>query len=373
MGKASSKGNGSRASTKGEPSDARQLLSSAGMKIDSVALGDCIERLGKIAEPCVDLVFADPPFNIGYEYDAYKDNVAHDEYVGWTRRWMSACVAVLKPAGSFYIAIGDNCAAEARIIGAELGLTLRNWIIWHYTFGQNTRAMFAKAHTHILYFVRDAKKFTFHDEQVRFPSARHTEYSDRRANPMGRVPDDVWNEFPRVCGTFAERAGWHGCQMPEALLMRIIRVSSDAGDLVLDPFVGSGTTVTAAAKLDRHYLGIDISEKYISHCRKRLRSAKRDASRAYRGNGLTWPTLHIETLAQLYRETGTAFTRLVPNHVAMDCFVRLLNARLSTEYTPDEVGHLLTWLGERNRLPKLRNDRPYRRSKRQDDSKPLFA
>lgn len=339
-------------------------LSDAGMEVDTVVHGDCIELLGKISEPCVDLVFADPPFNIGYTYDQYKDDVDYQEYVDWTERWMSACVDVLKPTGSFYIAIGDHYAAEVRMIGRELGLDLRNWIIWHYTFGQSTKAMFAKAHTHIFYFVKNAKKFTFNDEQVRFPSARHTEYSDRRANPMGRVPDDVWDDFPRVCGTFAERAGWHGCQMPEALLMRIIRASSDPGQLVLDPFVGSGTTVASAAKLDRHYLGIDISQQYVSHCRKRLETAKPEATETYRGNGFTWPNLHVDALWQLYRETGTAHHNLVPNRVAMECFVRLLNTRLDSDYEVDEVCGLLTWLGERNKLPKLRNDRPYRIRKR---------
>jgi hypothetical protein len=239
-------------------------------------------------------------------------------------------------------------------------LTLRNWIIWHYTFGQNTKAMFAKAHTHIFYFVKDARKFTFNDQHLRFPSARHTEYSDKRANPMGRLPDDVWNDFPRVCGTFAEREGWHGCQMPEALLMRIVRASSDPGQVVLDPFVGSGTTAVAAAKLDRHYFGIDMSKQYTEHTCKRLATAKTDATETYRGNGFTWPNLHVDTLAQLYRETATSCDRLVPNGVAMACFVRLLNARLDSDYEVQDVAHLLEWMGKRNKLPKLRNDRPYR-------------
>jgi len=335
-----------------------------GIPLDTVIQGDCLKVLSRLDEPFADLVFADPPFNIGYTYDEYCDNVEYEQYVDWTRQWMTACVEALKPTGSFYIAIGDNFAAEARLIGRDLGLTLRNWIIWHYTFGQNTKAMFAKSHTHILYFVRDATECTFNDEHLRFPSARHTEYSDRRANPMGRVPDDVWNEFPRVCGTFAERAGWHGCQMPESLLMRIIRASSDPGQVVFDPFVGSGTTVVAAAKLGRRYLGIDISKKYIAQCRKRRATADADATETYRGNGFTWPNLHVETLGQLYRETGTSYHRLVPNRVAMECFVRLLNVRLGTPYDVEEVGGLLTWLGDRSKLPKLRNDRPYRERKR---------
>ena len=171
---------------------------------------------------------------------------------------------MLKPHGSFYIAIGDEYAAHIKLIlEDELRLTLRNWIIWHYTFGQQTKNKFARSHTHIFYFVKDAKNFVFNDETVRVISDRQKKYSDKRANPAGKMPDDVWNEYPRVCGTFTERTGFP-CQMPESLLARIIRVSSNEGDWVLDPFCGSGTTATVAHKLNRMYTSIDISETYVA-------------------------------------------------------------------------------------------------------------
>src|SRR5262245_28877107 len=222
----------------------------------AIHCGDCVELLNAAPPGFARLVFADPPFNIGYRYSHYDDARAYDEYVNWSRGWMTAAVRALTPDGSVFVAIGDDYAAELRIIGRNLGLTLRNWIIWHYQFGQNTSEKFVRSHTHILYFVRDPKKHVFHDAMIRFPSARHTEYGDRRANPLGRLPDDVWNEFPRVCGTFKERQGWHGCQMPEALLARIICTASDPGDVVLDPLAGSGTTPAAAVKYGRIGVGI---------------------------------------------------------------------------------------------------------------------
>ncbi|MHC4386881.1 MAG: DNA methyltransferase, partial [Planctomycetota bacterium] len=79
---------------------------------NQIICGDCIELLSKVKEPFVDLVFADPPFNIGYQYDHYKDTLKKDKYIHWTRDWMRACVNVLKPTGSFYIAIGDEYAAH---------------------------------------------------------------------------------------------------------------------------------------------------------------------------------------------------------------------------------------------------------------------
>ena len=322
---------------------------------NDVYQGDCIQLLAALDPDSVDLVFADPPFNIGYDYDTYTDKVEYDKYVSWSREWIGACRRVLKPDGSFYVAIGDEFAAEIRAIGRELNLHLRNWIIWHYSFGQSTKAKFARAHAHIFYFVTDAGRFTFNDRQVRVPSARHTEYSDKRANAWGKAPDDVWNEFPRVCGTFNERQGWHGCQMPEALLARIIRASSNPGDLVVDPFSGSGTTVVTAAKLGRRYIGIDISKQYVAQGKKRLKQLVQEPAF---GNG-EWTSLAVDTLCSLYRETNTARTRLVPNKVAMACFTRLLNERLAGDFSAEAVGRQLEALDAQSKLPRLRNDRPY--------------
>ena len=242
--------------------------------LNRIVCGDCVEILTKIDRPFADLIFADPPFNIGSPYDKYHDKVKRDRYIAWTRDWMATCRKVLKPHGSFYVAIGDDYAAHIRIIGEDLGLTCRNWIIWHYTFGQQTRDKFARAHTHIFYFVNDRKRFTFNDWAVRVPSDRQLIYDDRRADPKGKMPDDVWDEFSRVCGTFKERAGWHPCQMPENLLKRIVAVSSNPGDCVLDPFSGSGTTAAAACQLGRSYVGLDISETYVERARRRLAEVK---------------------------------------------------------------------------------------------------
>ena len=302
----------------------------------------------------VDLVFADPPFNIGYVYDKYHDDMPNEEYVQWTRDWMAGCQRVLKANGSFYIAIGDDFAADVRIIGRELGLHLRNWIIWRYTFGQNCRTKFGRGHTHIFYFTKHATDFTFNDHLLRYPSARHTEYQDLRANPEGRLPDDVWGEFPRVCGTFRERAGFHGCQMPEALLMRIIMASSNPGDVVLDPFVGSGTTAVAAKRLGRAYVGIDLSKDYVTHTRKRVAGTV-DEGAAQPQDGV-WPPLHVDFLLQLYRETGVTVGNLVPNEVAMKVIAASLSQRAGVVYEVEAVREKLARLAVEPGFPKLPND-----------------
>lgn len=331
------------------------------MNPNTIYCGDSIELLNSWDAEQLHLVFADPPYNIGYRYDKYQDDRPYQEYVAWSRQWMSACARALRPEGSFYIAIGLEYAAELRLIGRELGLTLRNWIIWSYTFGQNMRVKFPRCHTHILYFTKHPKAFTFNDHLLRFPSARHTEYQDLRAAPEGRLPSDVWDEIPRVCGTFKEREGYHGCQLPEALLHRILMASSNPGDIVLDPFVGSGTTAVAAKRLGRRYVGIDLSPDYVERTRARLAKTT-DESQAKPARGL-WPALHEEFLMQLYRETRVSLQNLLPNTVAMKVVARSLELRGGVAYSCEEIAAKLEQFQSEVRLPKLPNDTPFRARK----------
>jgi len=256
------------------------------MRLNDVIEGDCIAVLNDRPAGFADLVFADPPFNIGYQYDVYDDRRAKADYLSWTEKWLAAAARALKPNGSFFLAIGDEFVAEHKIRLDALGLTMRNWIVWHYTFGVNCQKKFNRSHAHILYYVKDAKHYTFNADAVRVPSARMTTYADRRANPVGKLPDDTWVLRPqetgehfgpdsdtwfvsRVCGTFKERVE-HPCQMPEAVLDRIIRVATNPDDVVVDPFAGSGTTLAVAKKLGRQYLGTELSEQYADGVRKRL-------------------------------------------------------------------------------------------------------
>jgi site-specific DNA-methyltransferase (adenine-specific) len=172
----------------------------------------------------------------------------------------------------------------------KIGFHCRSWVVWYYTFGVNCTRKFTRSHAHLFYFVKDPRNFTFreNDPANRIPSARQLVYNDRRANPRGRLPDDTWIlrpqdldaftpredtwYYPRVAGTFKERAGFHGCQMPEQLLGRIIRTCSQEGDLVLDPFSGSATTVAVAKKLGRRWIAFDVSKEYVQQGNARLES-----------------------------------------------------------------------------------------------------
>jgi site-specific DNA-methyltransferase (adenine-specific) len=239
----------------------------------------------------VDLVFADPPYNIGYSYDCYKDDLDDQTYLTWTERWLGAVSRILKPTGALWVAMGDEYVAETKGIGEKQGLSLRNWVIWYYTFGVHCTRKFSRSHTHLLYFVKDPNKFTFNDAEVRVRSARQMVYNDGRADPRGRVPDNTWIlrpqdapgafspdhdtwYFARVAGTFKERAGFHNCQMPERLLERIIRCCSAPDEVVLDPFVGSGSTLIVAKKLGRRWIGAEVSAEYVRHANARIEAVQ---------------------------------------------------------------------------------------------------
>ena len=280
---------------------------------------DCIEGMRQLDAGSVDLVFADPPFNIDYRYDSYRDKLSDDDYLAWSKLWLLETKRVLKPTGTFWLAIGDEYAAELKVmLTRELGLHCRSWVIWYYTFGVHCKKKFTRSHTHLFSMVKDPEQFTFNDMEIRVPSARQLVYGDKRANPQGRIPDNTWIlrpqdipngfdddqsvwYFARVCGTFKERAGWHGCQMPEQLLGRIIRVSSNAGEKVLDPFLGSGSTMTVAKKLGRQYLGFDISAEYVSLCKKRLDEIEQGDPL----DGATDPRTSAPSTAQGFRLTET--------------------------------------------------------------------
>ncbi len=256
---------------------------------NTIHTGDCVAGLGRLEPDSVDLAFADPPFNIGYDYDVYKDKREYDHYLDWSREWILAVHRALSPTGTFWLAIGDEYAAELKLIAQrDAGFTCRSWVVWYYTFGVNCKMKFSRSHAHLFHFIKDPDDFTFNADVIRVPSARQLVYADARANPKGRLPDDTWIlrpqdlpdgfqpdddtwYFPRVAGTFKERKGFHGCQMPEQLLARIIRVSSNPDDLVLDPFTGSGTTLAVAKKLGRRWLGFELSQDYARQARERVK------------------------------------------------------------------------------------------------------
>lgn len=255
-----------------------------------VYVGDCREALPRIAEVKkgqVDLVFADPPFNWNRGYDAWNDSMPVKEYLSFTYEWLDLCIGGLRGGGSLWVNIPDDWAAEIVVHLKGRGLLMRNWCIWHYRFGQNTTERFINSKVHVLYFVKPGGEPTWNPGGVLELSDRASTYFDPRTldkkdgMPAGkRVPLDVWygQYFGRVQGNNLERRNYHDNQLPEAYLNRVIRSTSNPGDVVLDPFLGSGTTGVMAHALGRTFIGTEYSPVNARNAVERM---KRGPVRTY--------------------------------------------------------------------------------------------
>jgi len=231
--------------------------------------GSCFDVLPSLPRKQFRVAFLDPPYNIGIDYGrgAKADRLPANEYLAGIRRLVQLCVERLRPDGSLWLLINERWADQIGTILTET-LPRRNRVIWRETFGQYREDRFPSGHRHLFWHVVDPERSAFHTDDIRVISQR-MKNGDKRANGP-RVPDDVW-QFPRLVGNSHERFEDHPCQLPEALLERVIRCSTEPGDWVLDPTAGTGTTLRVAQRLDRRYLGIEQQPEFARLIRKRLK------------------------------------------------------------------------------------------------------
>lgn len=229
--------------------------------------GDATMEMAKLPSASVDLLVADPPYNLGKDYGNNRDLKEWDDYVSFTKGWLAEGVRLLKPSGSLYVFMGVRFISRLfLLLEDEFKLQFNGWITWHYTQGMGRKNGFSPRHEDLLFFTRSSR-FVFDLDAVRVPQ----KYFRERNNMAGANPGDVW-QFSHVHYCSAERQD-HPTQKPEGLIERIIRASSKPDDVVLDPFVGSGTTCRVASVLERQWIGIDINPDYIAMTKKRLESA----------------------------------------------------------------------------------------------------
>lgn len=259
-----------------------------------VRVGDCrteLEKFAEVREGRVDLVFADPPFNWARAYDRWHDKMPEDEYLTFTYDWLDLCVRALRPGGALWVNIPDDWAAEitaylkGRLFVGGAGrkppaeMEMENWCVWHYRFGQNVTERFINSKVHALYFIKRGGERRWNPTEVLEVSDRRAIYGDPRTEskrdgmPAGlRVPMDVWygKFWGRIQGNNKERRAQHDNQLPEVYLERVIRACSNPGDLVLDPFTGSGTTGVVAHALGRHFIGTEYSPENAQRAMERI-------------------------------------------------------------------------------------------------------
>jgi site-specific DNA-methyltransferase (adenine-specific) len=217
------------------------------------------------------LIFTDPPYNIGIDYGdgSDADSIPHDAFVSWCEEWLSLCKECLTDDGSLWLMTCDEVAAESCLILKKLGFHIRNWIKWYETFGVNCANKFNRTSRHVFYATVHPRAFVWNPDAVSRPSDRQAKYNDKRAASGGKIWDDVW-QIPRLSGTCEERIPGFPTQLPLQLVEPIILCASDPGDLVVDPFNGSGTTGVASIRNSRKYVGIDKSKEFIDLAAKRL-------------------------------------------------------------------------------------------------------
>jgi len=262
-----------------------------------IFVGDCRDVLAKIPECAqgeVDLIFADPPFNWNRSYDKWNDAMPREDYCdladltrdpgdcrSFTMQWLDQCIAALSPTGSLWVNIPDDSAAEIVCFLKARKLFMVNWCVWHYRFGQNTTGRFINSKVHALYFCKSPIERTFNADAILEVSDRRSIYADKRTEskrdgvaPGMRLPMDVWygQYWGRIQGNNKERRPLHDNQLPEVYLERVILACSNEGDLVLDPFTGSGTTGVVAHAWDRRFVGIEYSPDMAASAASRIKS-----------------------------------------------------------------------------------------------------
>ncbi len=227
-------------------------------------LGNALSEIPKIKSETFDLIVADPPYNLGKDYGNNHDIKGFDEYLDFTHSWLSEAYRVLKPHGTIYVFMGFRFIAYLyNILERELGMFFNSWIVWHYTQGIGKTKGFSPRHDDILMFTK-SRDFVFNLDDVRVPQ----KYYRERNNMRGANPGDVW-EFSHVHYCNENRQN-HPTQKPEGLIERMVLASSNEGDLVLDPFFGSGTTLRVCQQLNRFGTGIEINPDYVRITKERL-------------------------------------------------------------------------------------------------------
>lgn len=229
-----------------------------------IVCGDAIKLMRELESGSVDLVIADPPYNLGKDYGNGSDRQGIEEYLAFTRSWLEEVNRVVSPTGTIYVFMGVRFISYLYdIMDRELRLNFVNWIVWHYTQGLGKTKGFSPRHDDVLMFSK-SDKYTFNLDDVRVPQ----KYYRERNNMRGANPGDVW-EFSHVHYSNPNRQP-HPTQKPEGIIERMVLASTNAGGLVLDPFAGSGTTLRVCQQLERKCIGFELNEQYVEQVQRRL-------------------------------------------------------------------------------------------------------
>jgi len=252
------------------------MITDKGLFIDEIINGDSLKIMKEIPTDTITMTFADPPFNLKKSYGHYTDSKELTAYNKWCKEWINEMIRITKPDGSIFI---HNLPKWLTYHSHYLNKNaiFRHWIAWD-AMGAPLGKTLLPNHYGILYYVK-SDKFKFRD--LRIPHFRCRTCGElladyggkkRQIHPFGVLLSDVWTDIHRI--RHSSRRDIHPCQLPIHLLERLILMTTDENDVVLDPFLGTGTTAVAAKKLGRHYIGIEIGKEYAEISRRKVAEVK---------------------------------------------------------------------------------------------------
>ena len=242
-------------------------------RVNIIYCDDALKVLSHYPDNSIDLAFADPPYNLNKGYNTYEDGSDEAQYIEWCNAWLAEYARVLKPTGSLYVL---NLPRWSMHHAAFLNkhLYFQNWIVWDAL--SEPRGKIMPAHYGLLFYTKHPTDFTFNYEQVEQIDAHYyclrasciRKRKEHGADDKERL-DDIWSDVHRI--KHKRDRDYHPCQLPDSLIERIILLSSNQGDIVLDALCGVGTTPVVAAKLKRRYIGIDLDESYVAITREKIK------------------------------------------------------------------------------------------------------
>lgn len=245
--------------------------------------GDCVELLDRFPKESIDLTVTSPPYNIGKEYESLR---TVESYVSWCEDWMRRIHSVAKPTGAFWLNVGYFEVPEK---GLAVPIVYYLWdkssfymmqeIVWNYGAGVACRNRLSPRNEKLLWYVKDPANYTFNLDEIRDPDVKYPNQKKNgklKCNPLGKNPSDVWQIAKVTSGSkraSPERTA-HPAQFPVELISRVVLASSNLGEVVLDPFMGSGSTAEVALRTGRKAVGFEIDERYLELSAKRLEHYK---------------------------------------------------------------------------------------------------
>lgn len=244
------------------------------LPINQILKGDCLKLFKSIPNNSVDCIFADPPFNLNKKYNSHVDKLVETEYLDWCKLWIDECLRVLKDSGFIFLHnIPKWLTFYANFLNYKA--VFRHWISWEAMTAPMGKTL-QPAHYGILFYSKTNDRSKFNE--IRYQHKRDRkgvlikDYGGKKniLHPFGPLCSDVWTDIHRI--RHSKYRDEHPCQLPIHLLERIILMSSEENDIILDPFMGTGTTAIASKRLGRNFIGFEKDKKYCEIANKKVKS-----------------------------------------------------------------------------------------------------